>query len=941
MRFSLKPARIEFVVDGQKLRSQLTATAKAYGAESPETRARVRQLLHGALFRGRLVAKERLEAGENGYAVAHLLAQVADEVISALFDFTTVHLFRARNPTAGERFAIVAVGGYGRGQLAPSSDIDLLFLRAYKQTPWAESVTEYMLYMLWDMGLKVGHSSRTIDECMRLAKEDHTIQTALLEARIVAGDKKLFEDMEVRFRKDVAAKTHASFVAAKLKERDDRHARAGASRYMVEPNIKEGKGGLRDLHTLFWLARHRYGFTRMRQYVESGVFTAEDMNTFRRAEEFLWTVRCHLHFVTGRAEERLSFDLQPEMAQRMGYGKRGDQEGVERFMKRYFLVAKQIGALTRTLCAKLESDQAKPASLGIKRFEAAAKRPPPIDDPGFYVTENLRLNIVTPDVFDDPVNLLRMFEIADKRDLDVHPAALGEAQRRLKRITAQVRRDPRAIKSFLSVAASSHHPGAALRLMNESGVLGRFLPEFGRVVAQMQFNMYHHFTVDEHTLRAVDYISDIEKGRFGGDHPLSTEVFPKIVNRRALYLAMLLHDTGKGIGDQEIEGEISARGACERMGLPAEEVDLVGWLVRHHLSMSDCAQKRDIGDPRTVAQFAKLVGSTERLRLLLVLTVADIRAVGPGVWNGWKGQLLRDLYHLTEAALLGGRTDEAGVGAHLAELAGNAKERFLAELGEDADGLSGWIDRLEDAYWLAFDSEALHWHAGEVLSARQRGEGAHVAVRQRPEHGVTELLVYAPDREGLFASLCAAVSAAGADIKNARAHTTKDGCAFDVFDIQTVDFKPFGVEDPQGLDAFVTRMKRAAVADHALPPPKPASRRSAAFAIEPWVRADNDITPSATVIEVSGRDRPGVLAELAAVFAEAQVGIVSAHVDAQGERLSDSFYVQERDGAQITDSARLGMLVRALDEALRAGEPDAPADAAKRRLAVAPASTGR
>jgi len=941
MPTNLKPARIEFVVDGALLRSQLTATARAYGAESDDARKRVRQLLHGALFRGRMIAKERLEAGENGLAVARLLAQVADQVISALYDFTTVHVFRSRNPTQGERFALVAVGGYGRGQLAPSSDIDLLFLRSYKQTAWAESVTEYMLYMLWDMGLKVGYASRTIDECVRLAKEDHTIQTALLEARLVTGDEDLFVQMEARFRKDVAAKTHAAFVAAKLKERDERHSRAGASRYMVEPNIKEGKGGLRDLHTLFWLARHRYGFARPREYVDAGVFTAEEMGTFRRAEEFLWTVRCHLHYLTGRPEERISFDLQPEMAVRLGYGKRGEQQGVERFMKRYFLVAKQVGQLTRTLCAKLEADQAKTAPKGITRRSDPARRTVGLDPAGFR-TEGYRLNIERPETLDDPINLLRLFQIADQRDLDVHPVALGEAARRLKRITPQVRKDPRAIEAFLSIAASDRHPGAALRLMNEAGVLGRFLPEFGRIVAQMQFNMYHHFTVDEHTLRAVDFIADIEKGRFKEDHPLATEIFPKIINRRALYLAMLLHDTGKGIGDQEVEGEISARGACERLGLPPEEVDLVGWLVRRHLAMSDFAQKRDVGDPRTIAQFSELVGTTEKLRLLLVLTVADIRAVGPGVWNGWKGQLLRDLYYLTEAALLGGRTDEAGVKEHLAEMARGAKERFLADLGEAAaPALDGWIDGLDDAYWLAFDAEALAWHGRELMAARSRGEPVYVSARPRPEHGVTELIVYAPDRPGLFASLCAAVSATGADITDARAHTTRDGAAFDVFSIQTVDFKPFGLQDQTGLQALIARVRRAALEDARGGESHKASRRSAAFSIEPWVRADNEITPHATVIEVSGRDRPGVLADLAAVFADARISIISAHIDAQGERLSDAFYVQESDGGQVRDAARLEKLRGDLEAALRAGEPGAPSDAARRTLAVAPASTGR
>ncbi|HVY03541.1 MAG TPA: [protein-PII] uridylyltransferase, partial [Caulobacterales bacterium] len=596
---------------------------------------------------------------------AALLSQVADEVIRALYDYVTTHIIRSRNPTAGERFAVMAVGGFGRRQMAPSSDIDLLFLRAYKQTPWSESVTEYMLYVLWDMGLKVGHASRTIEECLRLAKEDHTIQTALLEARLIIGDESLAEDLKRRFQKDVVDKTHRQFIAAKLRERDERHARAGASRYLVEPNVKEGKGGLRDLHTLFWIAAHRYGLHSATEYVRLGVFTREEMVSFNSATEFLWKVRCHLHFLTGRAEERLTFDLQPEMAFRMGYGDRGSQPGVERFMKRYFLVAKQVGALTRILCAKLEAEQQMAApSLTWGPSKAGGAL-----EPGFKLAAG-RLAIEGPEIFArDPINLLRIFQIADRHNLDIHPAALAEVTRALKRITPDVRRDPEASKIFLDLAASKTAPGDVLRLMNEAGVLGRFMPEFGRIVAQMQFNMYHHYTVDEHTLRAVDVISQIEHGAFENDHPVSTSIFDKIINRRALYLAMLLHDTGKGIGDQEEEGEKSAIGACQRLGLPDEEVELVGWLVGHHLLMSDVAQKRDIGDPQTVVNFAQTVGTLERLRMLLVLTVADIRAVGPGVWNSWKGQLLRDLYRLTEAIFHGGRTDESGIRDRLADQA--------------------------------------------------------------------------------------------------------------------------------------------------------------------------------------------------------------------------------------------------------------------------------
>ncbi len=929
----LKPARIEHVVDGVRLRAQLGA---AYASEGEGARATVRKLLHGALFRGRMIAKERLDDGENGLAVARLLSAVADEVVAALFDLTTMHIFRNKR-SESERFAIVAVGGYGRGELAPSSDLDLLFLRSGKPTPFTESVTEYVLYMLWDMGLKVGHASRNVDECLKLAREDHTIQTALLEARRVAGDAPLAEELQTRFRKDVAERDHAGFIAAKLKERDERHARIGASRYMVEPNIKEGKGGLRDLHTLFWMARHRYGFSRPRDYAEAGVFNEEERFVFRRALEFLWTVRCHLHFITGRAEERLTFDLQPELAKRLGYGARANNTEVERFMKRYFLIAKEVGALTRVLCARLEADNAKNEPRGLQRLlPAGRKRAAQVED-GFHV-EGGRLNIDAASVLDAPSNVIRLFSIAEQRNLDVHPEALGAATRRVRRLSPAWRSDAAARAAFLEAATSRRHPGAVLRLMNEAGVLGKFVPEFGRIVAQMQFNMYHHYTVDEHTLQAIDAISEIEHGRHKDQHPLATEIFPKIINRRALYLAMLLHDTGKGDGDQQIEGEKSARSACERLGLPPEEVDLVGWLVRHHLVMSDVAQKRDISDPRTIAQFAETVGNVERLRLLLVLTVADIRAVGPAVWNDWKGQLLRDLYRLAEATLHGGRSDEDSVRAHLAEIAAQAKTDLAAGFEGDRERLNAWIESLEDSYWFNHDAEALAWHAREVTAASQK---PHVAARVRQTQGVTEVLVYTADRPGLFASLAAAISASGADIAGARVHTTRDGAAFDIFSIQTTDNRPFGARDRAALKNLGVRLARAALEDHPLPESVPTSRRSAVFAIEPWVRMDNSITPDATVIEASGRDRTGLLAELANVCVDADISIISAHIDTYGERAADVFYVEEKGGGQITQPRRISALRAKLETVLRTGEPAAPADPAKAPLAVGRASTAR
>jgi [protein-PII] uridylyltransferase len=885
-----------------------------------------------------MIAKDRLDDGAGGHETARLLRKVADEAIGALYDFTATHVFRARNPTEGERFALVAVGGYGRGQMAPSSDIDLLFLRAYKETPWSESMTEFMLYMLWDMSLKVGHASRTVDECIRLAREDHTVQTALLEARFLAGDRDLFDAFRARFAKDILNADPRPFVAAKLRERDERHTRAGASRYLVEPNIKEGKGGLRDLHTMFWILRRLYGAGSPTDFGAADIFTRDEISMAMRASDFFWRVRCHLHFLTGRAEERLTFDVQPELALRLGFGGRGEQAGVERFMRRYFLAARDVGVLTRVLVAKLEADRAKIAPAGLSRFLPTSVRRERVDVEGFHI-EAGRLDVESGALDRDPANLLRVFQIADARDIDLHPDAIAAIARRLKRIGPALRADPAAKAAFLGVATSPNNPAAALRLMNETGVLGRFLPEFGRVVAQMQFNMYHHYTVDEHTLRAVDVIADIEHGRCASEHPLATSIFPKIVNRRALYLAMLLHDTGKGIGDQQEEGEKTAIAACTRLGLPEEEVELVGWLVRHHLLMSDTAQKRDIGDPRTVATFAEEVGTLERLRLLLVLTVADIRAVGPGVWNGWKGQLLRDLYRLTEAAFHGGRTDEIGVRERLAEQAREVREALVAQIAP-SPRLAAWLETLDDAYWLSFDRDAHAWHARAVEESLDE-EGVHVAARAVVARGVTELLVHAPDRPGLFAALAAALAAAGADVSDARVYTTRDGRAFDVFSILDAEGQPYGAADAPGLERLIARVEAAAEgAKQPAPGKRALQRRHAAFAIEPWARIDNDLSQDSTVIEVSGRDRPGLLAQLAAVLAGAGVSINSAHIGARGERVADVFYVTEAGGGRILDPGRIAALSEQLIGALREDEPDAPADPALRRLAVARASSG-
>ena len=935
----LKAPRVADVIDGRSLRVKLSAIALEKGLSEAEANRRATDLLHQSLFRGRMIAQELLEGGADGLTAARFLSSVTDEVLSALFDYTTVHVFRARNPTEGERLALLAVGGYGRGALAPSSDLDLLFVRSYKTTPWAESVIEFMLYRLWDMGLKVGHSVRTPDECVRLARKDHTIRTALLDARYLLGDAALASSFETKFREEAAQYHLPDWIADKLNERDDRLNRTGQSRFMVEPNVKESKGGLRDLEMLLWLANAIHGARTSRDLARTGAFEPRDAQALRRAHKFLWTVRCHLHFVTGRAEERLSFDLQPEIARRMGLQDRSGNNAVERFMKRYFLTARTVGALTRITSARLEESRQKSPE---RKPWFPSKLERELGEAGFGL-RNDRIDF-DPDISLEakPIRLLQLFAVADRHGLDVHPNAMGAVAAKLSIAGGEFRKDPEAVAVFLDILASPRTPHRVLRLMNEAGLLGRFVPEYGRIVGQTQFNMYHHYTVDAHTLYLIEGLNAIEAGEAVEDLPLSSELFGKITNRRALFLAALLHDTGKGQGDQQVEGALSAKAACMRMKLPREEVELVAWLVRSHLEMSDTAQRRDLSDPRTIADFANYVGGLERLRLLFLLTVVDIRAVGPGVWNGWKGQLLRELYYATEAVLRGGLSDEASVRSLLSDRAKDARAALEASDAAEQMPLGGLeaLMGLEDAYWTAFDPEDHLWHAASLFDQAETGDVRAVA-RFNADTSATQLILVCPDRPGLFADIGAAIASVGGDISTAGAYTNSESddvlCSFV---IQDASGGAYGADNPQQLERLRALAERAASAGAPGVKQPKQTRRAAVFDVQPSVRFDNDASADSTIIEVSGRNRPGLLRDLSRTITDSRLSIRSAHIGTYGEQACDVFYVRELDGLQIASTRRRNALAEKLLAALRLAEPDGPKTPAK-SLTRARASTNR
>src|SRR5680860_836353 len=587
--------------DFDLLRQETSELVRAHEPHDTQLRAALVAYLKPLVEQARTAAQLQLEQDGDGRACAQGLSDFQDALIRLTYDFTTEHVYQAQNPSTAERMAVVAQGGYGRGLLAPGSDIDLLFLLPYKQTAWGESVAEYMLYLLWDLGFKVGHATRNIDQCVRLSHSDMTIRTALLDARLILGDAALFTDFQQRFRAEVLMGHARPFIEAKLAEQNVRHARAGASRYLVEPNVKDGKGGLRDLHTLHWLAKHLYPDKAEAEFVEAGVFTFHEYRSFRRCEAFLWTVRCHLHFLTDRPEERLSFDVQQPMSERLEYRGHAGLSAVERFMKHYFLVAKEVGELTGIVCSALEMKQLKSLpTLDTLLAPFSWRRRAKLRRTSDFRIENGRISTVTKDAFaKDPVNFIRLFSFADEHQASFSPEVLRQIRSNFRLIDDNLRANPTANRLFMRLLTDSRDPEGVLRKMNEAGVLGRFIPDFGRVVSMMQFNMYHHFTVDLSLIRTIGFLSGIERGRYAMEHPVSTEIIRTIDSRRALYVAVLLHDIAKGREeDHSIAGADVARELAPRFGLSAAETETAVWLVEHHLAMSQFAQSRDLNDPK-------------------------------------------------------------------------------------------------------------------------------------------------------------------------------------------------------------------------------------------------------------------------------------------------------------------------------------------------------
>ena len=895
------------IIDRRKLAA---AIAGAEG-DGPASREAVLALLRDALANGRAELSRRLAAHPSaGHAHCGGHSFLLDQIIRLIHDYAADRLAPVPEGKRARAITIVAAGGYGREEMAPHSDVDIAFIVERADDNRTVSLVEAILYLLWDLGLTVGHSVRTLDDIVSMSKADGTILTSLLECRYLWGDEALYEEAKRRFYSEVVEGTERQFVAEKLRERDDRHKRMGDTRYVVEPNVKEGKGGLRDLQALYWIGKYIHRVRDAAELVDAGLFTKAEYHSFRRAEGFLLAVRCHLHEITGRAEDRLTFDLQKEIAGRMRFADRRGKSAVERFMQYYFVQAKRVGSLTGVFLGQLEEQFAKKRA---RRGLLAGFTAKPRMLRGYQVFAG-KLSAPGDDWFrKDPVRLVEIFQIAEAEQLEIDPKTMRQADRDSGLINEEVRGSTRANALFLDLLAGRNDPETVLRWMNEAGVFGRFVPDFGRVNAQMQFNMYHHYTVDEHTIRAIGFLNAIEKGDLVDDHPRATKEIGRVKSRRALFVATLLHDIAKGRGgDHSVLGGEVAEKLCPRFGLTDDETELVAWLVRQHLLMSHTAFKRDLADPKTVEDFVSEVRTVERLRQLAILTSVDIRAVGPGTWNSWKGQLLGELFDLSYERL------------RLGHVTRGRKERVAAKKAAVSEALSDRSALMDDygdlftaPYWIAEPPDIAARNIVQYAVSRERGEALSVHCEPDEERGATLVTVIAADHPGIFMRIAGAIHLVGGNIIDARIHTTRTGFAVDNFLVQDPLGRPFG-EDSQ-LERIERSIAEALESGAQLVPrlaQRPLPRRGAgAFDVRPYVTFDNEASHRFTVIEVAARDRPALLNRLARALFEHHAMIRSAHITAFGERAADTFYVTDLTGDKITDAARLETIRKALVEA--------------------------
>ena len=814
-------------------------------------------------------------------------------------------------------FSIIAVGGYGRGELAPCSDLDLLFLLPnnlkINESKHAEEVIQFILYILWDLGYSVGHSTRTIDDCIEKSKLDLTISTALLEKRFIVGNEDVFSLLNDKFTFFIKNTKTLKFVEAKLVESKLRHKRFGGSRYVVEPNVKDGKGGLRDLHTLIWISKFAYKVDSVSKLINIGALSKKEAASFAESQRFLLSVRCHLHYRAFREDDRLAMDAQLDLAKTMNFKNTITQKDVERFMKRYFLATKTVGSLTRIFCAAIETEFNKPLRLSFLSFKKK-------EDVYPFDIELGRLFVKNKEVLsENPVNIIKLFNISHNKNIDIHPKTLRYLTSLQRLINHEVRHDFDANKMFLDILTSDKDSTRTLRLMNESNILGKFIPEFQKIVGLMQFDMYHSYTVDEHTIFTISNLYSLKNGEFKNFAPLASKVILEISSKKCLFVAMLLHDIAKGRkGDHSENGSLIASVVCPRLGLSKEETKTVEWLILYHLLMSKTAFRYELGDARVIKSFVDKVKSVERLKLLLVLTVADIKGVGPEIWNDWKGSLITELYSKSFDMLQKDNVNE------LIKTPKKSFENFLVENGLTNSDAKQYCSYYYDNYWEIFKLSRIINHYEIFRNMYKDSKKFKVHLFDESKLKATELLVIAPDHHGLFSLISGLVSASGYDVVNAKIITRSDGYALDTFFIQNKNRQPIIEEHSkkkllkvisQGLEGNFNVEKALNKRWEEIP------ARFRAIKAPTRVIIDNNMSDEYSILEIKCKNAPGVLYRITKVITSLGLQINTANVSTYGDRVVDIFYIKDAFGSKIDNNKSMDKVKMSILKTLEETDP--------------------
>lgn len=876
------------------------------------------------LQKARALLLERHRAGAGGREIVSAYTVVVDHLIRHLFQVASQDYIQ-RYPSLNPRCALIAQGGYGRGELNPYSDIDLFFLYAWKVTPYVESVAEKVLYSLWDAGLEVGHATRSIAESMRLANKDMKVKTALIDARCLCGDAALYADFAKAVEQQLLKKNEDRFVREKLEENRLRRERYGGSVYLLEPDVKEGEGGLRDIHTALWISKVRHPVKELDGLVDHGVIQAKDLAELKAAQDFLLRVRNELHFGAGKHQDQLTFEEQERVSRALGFEGERKLKAVEVFMRSYYLHASAVSRI-----ASLVLHRVTEHGDGLDRKKYGVGRR--IRE-GVYVSKNY-LQISDPSILtSQPENLISIFA-----EIQKHKVGIGEDVRELIRnhlalIDEKLRRSVTANLSFFEILKWKERVYETLVEMHRCGVLGAFIPEFGRLLCMVLHDLYHIYTVDQHSLRLAAELEQLREGAFRETFPLLTQLAREIENVEILYLALLFHDIGKGYGGGHSEiGAEMARGIARRMRLNIDDAAQLEFLVRHHLLMAHTAFRRDLEDDKTIIDFARAMGNGSNLKMLYLLTYADIRAVGPQVWNNWKAALLEDLY-LQASGILEkedkGEFRREDRRSRCRRIRARLRRRFSAKYG--AEKLQRFLETLPDRYFLATPEDEIPAHLelmdqfsvdGSMNSPSRAGtrEGFVSSVRHFPEREYSEMAICAEDRPGLFARITGVFAASGLDILNARITTSSDGLILDAFRISHAGRAAL-IMDPQKwqrvgalLDKVLTGAVDVARVVEESGRPSLFKRRGPK--VPTAIQIDNEASDDFTVVEVYTQDRIGVLFQITYGMHQLGISIHLAKISTNVDQVADVFYVADEQGGKIRDRQRLETIRQTLYQSL-------------------------